>query len=123
MRLGVLGEPAMDGEARHRRQERQVNAAGQGKVVGLTWEICPGVGPAVDVAAPTACIVRCGLAGQKSAEVVVPVRGTDDQPGRTERQAELRNRCCSCRPLCSQPPRMRGPAGAGDGEFQGRSRC
>jgi hypothetical protein len=38
----------------------------------LSGEVCLGVGCAVVAAAPTARIARCGLTGQKSAEVVVP---------------------------------------------------
>jgi hypothetical protein len=73
MRPGDLGEPAQEGKARHHQQGRHVDAAG----VGGNWsflsgEICLGVGCAVVVAAPTARTVRCGLTGQKSAEVVVP---------------------------------------------------
>jgi len=61
MRLGVLGEPATEGEARHHRQGRQVNAAGVGgKWSFLPGEICSGVGCAVVVAAPTGPAVRSG---------------------------------------------------------------
>jgi hypothetical protein len=47
-------------------------------------------------AGPTVVAVRWGLTGQKSAEVVVPVRGTDNQPGRTERRVERKISGCSC---------------------------
>jgi len=76
---------------------RHVNAAGVGgKWSFLSGEVCPGVGCAVVVAAPTVRTARCGLTGQKSAEVVVPA-GIRFGPGRAERQVRRRNRRCSCR--------------------------
>jgi hypothetical protein len=72
IRRGDLGELAQEGEARHHRQGRHVDAAGAGgKWSFLSGEVCLGAGCAVVVAAPTARVVRCGQTGQKSAEVVV----------------------------------------------------
>ena len=90
MRRGDLGEPAQEGKARHHRQDRHVNAAGGGgKWAFLSGEVCLGVGCAVVAAAPTACIVRCGLTGQKSAEVVVPAgERTSAGKDRTSSEAE-----------------------------------
>ena len=94
MRLGGLGEPAQEGEARHRRQGRHVNAAGAGGNRSfISGEVCPGVGCAVVAAAPTARTATCRLTGQKSAEVVVPAgitrAGKDRTSGETEESVLL----------------------------------
>jgi hypothetical protein len=47
MRLGDLGEPAQEGEARHHQQGRHVDAAGAGELVVLSGEVCLGAGCAV----------------------------------------------------------------------------
>ena len=55
------------------QQGRHVDAAGVGGNSSfLSGEVCPGAGCGVVVAALAARIGRCGLTGQKSAEVVVP---------------------------------------------------
>ena len=85
-----MGEPALEGEARHHRQGRHAGAAGAGGNWSfLSGEICPGAGCAVVVAAPAARTARWGLTGQKSAEVVVPAgdrmaAGKDRTPGEAE---------------------------------------
>jgi hypothetical protein len=54
--------------------------------------------PTVLVGALTACVVRRGLTGQKSAEVVVPGQGMCVVGlGRTEREVERPSWCCSWR--------------------------
>jgi hypothetical protein len=55
-----------------------------------------GVGCAVVVAAPTARIVRWGLARQKSAEVVVPA-GERTSAGKDRTSSETEEPVCSCR--------------------------
>jgi hypothetical protein len=94
MRRGGLGEPAQEGEARHHRQGCHVNAAGAGgNRPFLSGEVCPGVGCAGFVAAPTARAGRRGVTGQKSAEVVVPAgiarAGKDRTSGETEESVLL----------------------------------
>jgi hypothetical protein len=55
----------------------------------------PGCRLCCRVAAAAARIVGWGLAGQKSAEVVVPA-GIGSGRGRAERRVRRRNRCCWC---------------------------
>jgi hypothetical protein len=101
MRRGGLGESARYDEARHRQWGHCVNAAGiQGQQSFLPGEICSGVGSSdgVVVGVLTVCVVRRGLTGQKSAEVVVPGQGMCVVGlGRTEREVERPSWCCSWR--------------------------
>ncbi len=68
-------------------------------------------------AAPTACIVRCGLTWQKSAEVVVPA-GIGWWPGRAERQMWQRNRVARAGRADRSHPADAGQLRGGDGEFR-----
>ena len=63
----------------------------------LSGEVCPGVGCAVVVAAPTVPAVRRGLTGQKSAEVVVPA-GERTSAGKDRTSGEAEELECSCWP-------------------------